>query len=104
MVAAAFPPQLLSKRIKWPLFVALLPMVVEMILAILDKYFEKKEWHKFILCCAIKYVWKKYVEKISGGISEEYRLYLDDVIGECLERTPVFVNHGEWCKYKNADV
>lgn len=82
---------------KWPYLVALLPMVLEMILAILDEYLEKKEWHEFILCCAVKYVWGWYVKKILCGIQEEDNLYQNDVVLRCLDRTPVFAEHKEWC-------
>ena len=78
--------------------VTAIPIVVQLVLAALDKWFDKKDAHNFALKWAVGYVWKKYVKKIKSRLSVEDKAYEEQVIEYCLNSTKVFSKYKRFCQ------
>lgn len=97
---ASFTVKYVSSNITIPFIVAATPIVVELVLAILDKWFDKKLLHHFAIKWAVGFVWKKYVIGTTSQISEDDISYREEILEYCLEHTPIFKKHREYCTYR----
>ena len=74
------------------------PIIVQLVLAALDKWFDKRDAHNFAIKWAVEYVWKKYVERIKSMLSTEDKAYETQVIEYCLNNTNIFYKYKRFCK------
>lgn len=75
------------------------PIIVELILAAFDKWFDKKDLHNFAVKWAVRYAWKRYVKKIDSKLStEDKSSYREQIIKYCLNNTKLFKKFERFCE------
>jgi|GEM_PF-772596 len=89
-----------SDNVSIPLILTAVPIVVQIILLIADKWMDKKDAQKFAVKWAIEQVWKGYVNKCVSKISKEEEKYKAQIIDYCLEQTPLFKRYSDFCTYR----
>ena len=77
-----------SSTVKW--VIILVPVVVEVLLKIIDNIFEEKQVSKFAIRWAVKTAWKRYVNKVTSGLSHDNMRYKDQILTYCIKGTPLF--------------
>lgn len=74
------------------------PVVAQLVLEVLDKWFDKKDAHNFVLKYAIGHAYKKYVKRIKSKLPTEYKTYEKQVIEYCVDNTNVFNKYKRFCQ------
>lgn len=84
--------------------ISALPIIINIALSVFDKFSGKVKLQAFMVKYAVKYSWRKYVNKVTSRLSDEDKVYEKEIIRYCLDNTPLFKKYERFCDCTNNDI
>ena len=91
-----------SFTFKWAII--FFPVVIQILLEIIDKFFEEKNFSEFAMKLAVRAAWKHYSCKIISDLSEDELIYKDQILDYCLLNTPILLKYRQYCNHTSSDI